>query len=190
MSNHFSSSVHRIVIHVIMGSYMLCIPYTFALQSDRNEATQLSADKAEFDDVAQQYLLFGNAKITKGTLSIKGAKAVIVVDPEGYQKINVSSGPKHLAYFSQKMDGPGNYFSEGQGETILYDAKSETLLIKGQASVKRRSGLALKDKIIAQEINYDLASEKYRASATSRSAPVKSILAPKNKTSDTLIDPK
>ena len=64
---------------------------SYALEQDRKQPIELSADQAKFDDVSQEYILIGHAKITKGSLVIHGDKAIVIIDPEGFQKITVSS---------------------------------------------------------------------------------------------------
>lgn len=162
----------------------------FALQSDRNQPTKLSSNKADFDDVSQEYILQGNAKITKGSLLIEGEKATIVVDPEGFQQITVIAPANKPAKFSQLMDSPAGERIEGEGDVIFYDAKAETLLIKGNATARKRQGIHWRDKLDAEEINYDLATEKYDALSSNNSKPVKSVLSPRIKESNKLAIPK
>jgi lipopolysaccharide export system protein LptA len=158
-----------------------CLSSSYALKEDRNQPIKLTADQAQLDDTSQEYVLIGNVKIVKGSLVVVGDKAVVIVDPEGYQQITVISKPGELADFSQRMDGPYNETTEGHGEFIFYDGKAETLLIKGQASAKKRVGINWRDKLEANEIFYDLATEKFRATSNDPKVPVKSIIAPKRK---------
>ena len=150
-----------------------------ALKEDKNQPIKLNADEAKLDDVSQEYVLIGNVKLVKGSLVIIGDKAVVVVDPEGYQKITVASKPGELADFSQRMDGPFNESVEGHGEFIFYDGKTETLLIKGKAKAIKRIGVNWRDKLDANEIFYDLATEKFKAISNDPKFPARSVIAPK-----------
>jgi len=149
-----------------------------ALQKDRNEPINLSANKAEFNDVSQEYVLSGNAIILKGSMRISGDRAVIIVDPEGYQQISVIAPASSVAKFSQKIEGPGNEVTECEGDFIMYDTKTEILVIRGNAHAKKIVGTSWRDKISAQEIYYDLATEKYQAVSQDSKQPVKTIIAP------------
>ena len=188
MSNH----QHPLFAYLGLFIFGLLVFSTqsFALQSDRNQPTKLSSNKADFDDVSQEYVLQGNAKITKGSLIIEGEKATIVVDPEGFQLITVIAPTNKPAKFSQLMDSPAGERIEGEGDVIFYDAKAETLLIKGKATARKRQGIHWRDKLDAEEINYDLATEKYDAVSSANSKPVKSILSPRIKESNKLAIPK
>jgi lipopolysaccharide export system protein LptA len=152
--------------------------HSYALQSDRDQPIKISSNKADLKDVIQEYFLTGNVVIIKGSLRIEGDKAVILVDPEGYQKISVIAPPKQLAKFSQKMDGPDNETSEGHGELIIYDEKAESLLIQGNANARKKSGAQLIDQIYAEQITYALDTEKYNAVSKDKSKPVKTLIAP------------
>ena len=152
---------------------------SYALKEDRNQPIKLNADEAKMDDTSQEYVLIGNVKIVKGSMVVSGDKAVVIVDPEGYQQITVVAKPGELADFSQRMDGPYNENVEGRGEFIFYDGKAETLLIKGQASAIKRVGINWRDKLDANEIFYELATEKFRATSSNPQTPVRSIIAPK-----------
>jgi len=136
---------------------------SLALKSDKEQATKLSSDAADFNDVSQEYILTGNVKITKGSMLVQGDKAVIVVDPEGYQKISVIGNSKELAQFTQQLDGPKIEFIYGEGELIIYEAKTDMLLISGQAYTLRKNLSTWKDKLVAEKIEYDLYTEKYIA---------------------------
>ena len=152
---------------------------SYALEEDRKQPIELSADQAKFDDISQEYILIGNAKITKGSLVIHGDKAIVIIDPEGFQKITVSSKVGELADFSQKIDGPFQETTEGHGEFIFYDGKEQTLLIKGQASAKKHQGPRWRDKLDADEISYNMDTERYLAISSSHVPLVKTVIAPK-----------
>ena len=84
---------------------------------------------------------------------VQGDKAVIVVDPEGYQKISVIGNSKELAQFTQQLDGPKIEFIYGEGELIIYEAKTDMLLISGQAYTLRKNLSTWKDKLVAEKLS-------------------------------------
>jgi lipopolysaccharide export system protein LptA len=183
--------------HLFLKAIQLCVLSiclislkAYSLQTDRDQPIKISSKKADLNDVVQEYFLTGDVVIIKGSLRIQGDKAVIVVDPEGYQKITVIASPNLLAKFSQKMDGPDNETTEGQGDLIFYDEKAESLLIKGRANAKKKSGSQLIDEINAESIDYALDTEKYKA-LSGQDKKVKTMIAPqKQKESVKLFDAK
>ena len=175
----FLALISRTIQVSLVAMCLTMATSSYALKEDRKQPIKLDADQAKMDDTSQEYVLIGNVKIVKGSLVVSGDKAVVIVDPEGYQQITVVAKPGELADFSQRMDGPYNETVEGRGEFIFYDGKAETLLIKGQASAIKRVGINWRDKLDANEIFYELATEKFRATSSNAQTPVRSIIAPK-----------
>jgi lipopolysaccharide export system protein LptA len=157
-------------------------PLVFALKTDTNQATKLSSDRADFNDVTQEYILTGHVVIIKGSIVIKGAKAVVTVDPEGYQQITVVGNADQLASFTQQLDKPDPEFMDGEGDLIFYEAKKNQLLLSGQAYTNRRKGLQSIDKLVADKINYDLYTEEYSAVSKELNKPTRTVLAPRKNT--------
>lgn len=158
----------------------------FALKSDQQQATKFTADKVDFNDVTQEYVLTGKVVVQKGSILVKGIKAVIVVDPDGFQKISVISDGRSLSEFTQQLDGPTPEYIYAEGELIMFEEKDDHLFILGQAFTKRSSGNTWRDKLVADEIQYNLFTEKYTAISKQNNQLAKSTLAPKFKESPQL----
>jgi lipopolysaccharide export system protein LptA len=154
-----------------------------ALKTDEFQPTKLSSDKADFNEVTQEYILTGNVTIKKGSILVTGAKAVVITDPEGYQKITVIGDTDNVAQFSQQLDKPTPEFIDGEGDLIFYEAKFDQLLLSGHAYTVRRSGDRKKDQLIADEIHYDLYTEEYRAVSKTDQKLTRSVLSPRQETS-------
>ena len=124
------------------------------------------------------YILENNVLLIKGTLIIKGEKATVKVDPEGYQFATIFSKPNMLASLKQKRDTGIDEYIQGFGEKIEYDAKTETAILIGNAQMNQLAGTKLSDDIHADKIHYDGITEKYHAIS---SEAVKSMLSPRRK---------
>jgi lipopolysaccharide export system protein LptA len=170
---------YRFVQLCLIGLVSLSLQNAWALKTDQNQPTKLASDTADFNDVNQEYILTGHVVIIKGSIVIKGVKAVVVVDPEGYQKITVIGNDAVQASFTQQMDKPNPEFVDGQGDLILYEAKNDQLLLSGQAYTVRRHGLMWKDKLLADQIQYDLYTEEYKAISSGSQKMTQSILGPR-----------
>ena len=153
-------------------------PITLAERADKDKPIALSSEKASFDDVKQIYILENNVLLIKGTLIIKGEKATVKVDPEGYQFATIFSKPETLASLKQKRDTGIDEYIQGFGEKIEYDAKKETAILIGNAQMSQLAGTKISDAIHADKIHYDGITEKYHAIS---SEAVKSILSPRRK---------
>ena len=158
-----------------------------AERAESNKPTNIEADQMTSDDVKQITTFTGNVILTKGTLLIKAAKAVIVKDPEGYQYVTLYAAPGKLASLRQKQDGGPDLWLEGYGEKIEYDNKSEVAQFFTRARVKRLQGTTVTDDVMGEYISYDGKTEYYQVFNTSEgvSKPgagrVKAVIQPREK---------
>ncbi|WP_429497813.1 lipopolysaccharide transport periplasmic protein LptA [Robbsia andropogonis] len=133
-----------------------------AEQADKNKPLVYSADHLSYDDLKQTTILTGNVELTKGTIIVRGDRAEIHQDPEGYSYATATSD-KGLAYIREKRDGVNEYF-EGQGKRIDYDGKNDVSTLTGQAVARRLSGLTTPiDEVHGSVIRYDGQTGYYTA---------------------------
>lgn len=158
-----------------------------AEKADRNKPTEIEADQMVADDVKQVTVFTGNVVMTQGSRVTKAAKVVLVQDPQGYQYTTLYAGPGGLASLKEKRDGGPNLWTEGYGERIEYDNKTETIKFFSRANLKRLDGKTVTDDIKGEYISYDSKSEFYRIHNTpdGTSAPgagrVKAVIEPRDK---------
>ena len=74
------SSILRHFLSIL--AILLSLNEAYALKSDKDQATKLSSDSGNFNDVDQEYILTGNVLIKKGSILVTGNKAVVIVDPD------------------------------------------------------------------------------------------------------------
>ena len=158
----------------------LTITSVQAEKADKDKPIALSSDKAQFDDVNQIYHLESNVLLIKGTLIIRGEKAQVKIDPEGYQLATIFAKPGSLATLRQRRDSGLDEYIEGQADWIQYDAKSETALLVGKAKMNQLSGTKISDRVNGDRIHYDGQTEKYNALSEKS---VKTTLSPRRKES-------
>jgi lipopolysaccharide export system protein LptA len=159
----------------ILFAVMLSLP-VLAERADKEKPIALSSDKASFDDVSQTYLLEENVFLVKGTMIIKGAKANVKVDPEGYQLADVYAKQGEVATLKQKKDSGIEEYIQGFADWIHYDAKRESATLTGNAKMWQLVKTKVFDEIVGDKIYYDAIAETY--SATSK-INVKSVLSPR-----------
>ncbi|MCP1117153.1 lipopolysaccharide transport periplasmic protein LptA [Robbsia andropogonis] len=159
-----------------------------AEQADKNKPLVYSADHLSYDDLKQTTILTGNVELTKGTIIVRGDRAEIHQDPEGYSYATATSD-KGLAYIREKRDGVNEYF-EGQGKRIDYDGKNDVSTLTGQAVARRLSGLTTPiDEVHGSVIRYDGQTGYYTAQSnggTKTGTPggrVRGMIAPTTNTS-------
>ena len=178
------SSILRHFLSIL--AILLSLNEAYALKSDKDQATKLSSDSGNFNDVDQEYILTGNVLIKKGSILVTGNKAVVIVDPDGYQQITIRGDSKRLASFSQQVDKPDPEFIEGYADIIIYEAKKDQLLLSGQARTLRKKGLSQFDTLTADKINYDLYTEEYSAESFDILKPTRALLSPRIPTNNIL----
>lgn len=166
----------------ILFTLIICstIANVHAEKADKDKPIALSSDKAQFDDVNQIYHLESNVLLVKGTLIIRGEKAHVKIDPEGYQLATIFAKPGGIASLRQRRDTGLDEYIEGQADWIQYDAKSETATLVGKAKMSQLSGTKISDQVNGDRIHYDGQTEKYNALSEQL---VKSTLSPRRKES-------
>jgi lipopolysaccharide export system protein LptA len=179
----FKVQPYQVVSQFFWGCLLIThLNLALALKTDAFQPTQLSSDNADFNDVTQEYILTGHVTIKKGSIIVQGAKAVLITDPEGYQKITVIGDADYVARFTQQLDKPTPEFIDGEGDLIFYEAKFDQLLLSGHAYTVKRSGDRKKDQLIADEIHYDLYTEEYTAVSKTPEKLTRSVLSPRQET--------
>jgi lipopolysaccharide export system protein LptA len=125
-----------------------------AEKADRSKPMNVEADALRYDDLKQSSVFTGRVVLTKGTILIRGAKVEVHQDAEGYQFGVVTAEPGKLAFFRQKREGVDE-FIEGEGETIEYDGRADTVKFVKKAQLRRYRGAVLNDELTGGVILYD-----------------------------------
>jgi lipopolysaccharide export system protein LptA len=134
---------------------LLCLPVQ-AERADRDQPTNIEADKLHYDDVKQTTVFTGNVVLTKGTIVIRGDRMVLRQFPGGGQTA-VATGKR--ASFRQKRDGM-EQIVEGFANEIHYDSRDETLRLVGNSLVKRLECDVAIDELTGGVIVYNARSEQ------------------------------
>ena len=172
---------------VLRCALLLCFAASpaWAEKADRNQPMNIEADALRYDDVKQLSVFTGNVVITKGSLMLRGARIEVRQDPQGYQ-FGVARGvPGKPATVRQKREGVDE-FIEGEGETIEYDGKSDTVRFIKRAVIRRFRGATLADETSGAVITYDNTTDVFsvdggaaNASAANPSGRIRAILSPR-----------
>ncbi len=154
-----------------------------AEKADRNKPMNVESDALRYDDIKQVSIFTGNVVLTKGSILIRGAQIEVRQDPEGYQHGLVTGGPGQQAFFRQKRDNLDEYI-EGEGDTIEYDGKADTVRFVKKAQMRRLRGATLADEAIGAVILYENLTDRFTVDGAPKtaSAPagrVRAMLTPK-----------
>jgi lipopolysaccharide export system protein LptA len=110
--------------------------------------------------------------VTKGSITLRGAKLEVRQDPEGYQYGTVTGTASEPSFFRQKRDGLDE-FIEGQSETLVYNGKAETVRFEKSATLRRYRGSTLVDEVSGAVIVYENLTDKFSVDGTASGSAVK-----------------
>ena len=158
----------------------------WAEKADRNKPMNVESDALRYDDLKQVSIFTGRVVLTKGTILIRGAQIEVRQDAEGYQYGLVTSEPGKLAFFRQKREGVDEYI-EGEGITLEYDGKADTVKFINSALLRRLRGATLADEVTGQVIVYNNSTDVFTvdggktqgAAGSSSGGRVRAMLTPK-----------
>ena len=152
-----------------------------AEKADRNKPMNIESDTLRYDDLRQTSVFAGRVVLTKGSIVIRGAQIEVRQDPEGNQFGVVTAEPGRLAFFRQKREGVDEYI-EGEGETIEYNGRADTVRFFKSAQLRRLRGAELADEINGNVIMYDNSSDVFTVDGgppASGRGRVRAMLTPK-----------
>jgi lipopolysaccharide export system protein LptA len=138
-------------------------PSAWAEKADRTKPMNAEADSLRYDDARQTSVFTGNVVITKGTMVIRADRVEVRQDNEGFQFGTATSTGGKRAFFRQKRDA-GDEWIEGEGETIVYDGKADTVSFNRNANLRRLRGATLTDETQGALITYDNTSDVFNVS--------------------------
>ena len=157
----------------------------FAEKADRDKPMNIEADNLRQDDLKQTSVFSGRVVLTKGTIVVRGGQLTVRQDPQGYQYATVLAEPGKLAFYRQKREGVDEYI-EGEGETIEYDGRADTVKFIKRAQLRRYIGSRLNDEMTGGVISYDNTTEVFNIDGgTTTGSPagtggrVRAMLTPK-----------
>lgn len=131
-----------------------------AEKADRDKPMNIEADSLRYDDQRQTSVFTGRVVLTKGTILIRGAKVDVRQDSDGNQFGLVLSESNKQAFFRQKREGVDEHI-EGEGDTIEYDSRSDTVKFITNAKLRRYRGATLSDEFTGGVIVYNNSTDVF-----------------------------
>jgi lipopolysaccharide export system protein LptA len=153
-----------------------------AEKADRDKPMNIEADSMRYDDLRQVNVFSGRVILTKGTIVIRADRLEVRQDPQGYQFGVVTGSASVPAFFRQKRDGVDEYI-EGEGLTIEYDGRADTVKFIQNAQMRRLRGATLVDEVKGNIITYENLTDVFRVEgskgASGTEGRVRAMLSPK-----------
>ncbi len=150
---------------LLLSMAALTMPWAHAEKADRSAPMNVEADALRYDDTKQLSIFTGRVVLTKGTILIRGGKVEVRQDPQGNQFGVVTAEPGKLAFFRQKREGVDETI-EGEGETIDYDGRTDSVKFISKAQLRRYQGSRLNDEFNAGVIVYNNTTEVFTLDGT------------------------
>lgn len=156
-----------------------------AEKADRDKPMNVQADALRYDELKQTSAFSGSVVLTKGSILIRGARIDVRQDAQGHQFGLISAEPGQVAFFRQKREGLDE-FIEGEGESIEYDGRADTVKFVSNAQLRRYRGATLNDEFSGHVIVYNNSTEVFtidgspaKAGASTPAGRVRAMLTPK-----------
>jgi lipopolysaccharide export system protein LptA len=156
----------------LVATVWLCLAApVWAEKADRNKPMNVEADSLRYDDLKQVSIFTGRVVLTKGTIVIRGDRLEVRQDPDGYQFGLVTGTAEKLAFYRQKREALDE-FIEGEGETISYDGKADTVTFNRKAQLRRLRGSSLADEITGGNIVYENLTDMFTVDGVAKNGPI------------------
>jgi lipopolysaccharide export system protein LptA len=143
----------------------------WAEKADRSKPMNIEADSLRYDDLKQVSVFTGRVVLTKGTIVIRSDRLEVRQDPDGYQFGLATGSADKLAFYRQKREALDE-FIEGEGETITYDGKADTVTFSRKAQLRRLRGSTLADEITGGSIVYENLTDLFTVDGVANAAPI------------------
>jgi lipopolysaccharide export system protein LptA len=141
-----------------------------AEKADRNKPMNIEADSLRYDDLKQISIFTGRVTLIKGSIQIRGDRLEVRQDPDGYQFGVATGSADKLAFFRQKREALDE-FIEGEGETITYDGKADTVTFSRKAQLRRLRGSVVADEINGASIVYENLTDLFSVDGAAKNGP-------------------
>jgi lipopolysaccharide export system protein LptA len=164
----------------LLLALLACAFPAAAEKADRDQPTQIEANRMTSDDVRRVTMFEGNVVLTKGTVTIRADRIVVRQDADGFQTSTATGAPARFRQRQDPKDGKEGEWIEGEALRIEVDDRKSTVELIDKARVLRGG-----DEVVGNHIHVDQRSDFFSVSAGKDGAPgapggrVRAILQPK-----------
>jgi lipopolysaccharide export system protein LptA len=138
----------------------LALP-AWAEKADRDQPTQIEANRMSADDAKRMNIFEGNVVLTKGTIAVRADRIVVRQDAEGYSFITATGTPVRFKQRQDPKEGEKEgRWMDGEARRVEIDDRKQTLELFENARVNRGG-----DEVAGNYIFVDQRSEFYSVSS-------------------------
>ncbi len=154
MTHKYTNSLFYIAVVVFL--WVSPVPFAQALESDRQQPIDVSADSSELDARTGFTHIMGSVIILQGSLEVNADDAQVFVDSGRVTRVLLNGKP---ATWKQQMDSLE--WMDAHAAQIDYQVNDATILLTGNARVNHPQG-----QITGDKLTYDLDAEKLRGDSS------------------------
>jgi lipopolysaccharide export system protein LptA len=189
----FRAFMNTYILPRLAIAALLCLAgVAQAEKADRSKPMNIEADSLRYDDLKQVSVFNGRVVLSKGTIQIRADRLEVRQDPDGFQFGLATGAADKPAFYRQKREGLDE-FIEGEGETISYDGRADTVTFSRKAQLRRLRGSVLADEITGGNIVYENLTDLFTVDGVAKNGPsgalgtgrVRVMLTPKPEASTT-----
>jgi lipopolysaccharide export system protein LptA len=167
----FRAFMKNLFTFLLVIAALLCLSAPVqAEKADRNKPMNIEADSLRYDDLKQVSVFAGRVVLSKGSIQIRAERLEVRQDPDGYQFGVATGAVDRLAFFRQKREALDE-FIEGEGETITYDGRADTVTFVRRAQLRRLRGTAVADEITGNNIVYENLTDLFSVDGVAKNGP-------------------
>jgi lipopolysaccharide export system protein LptA len=170
MSKFRAFMKYKTLTPLVVAALLGLLGAAHAEKADRNKPMNIEADSLRYDDLKQVSVFTGRVVLTKGTVVIRGDRLEVHQDPDGYQFGVATGSADKLAFYRQKREALDE-FIEGEGETITYDGRADTVTFSRKAQLRRLRGSTLADEITGGNIVYENLTDLFTVDGVANKGP-------------------
>ena len=164
----FMKTTHRPLIVLI--ALLSLAAGARAEKADRNKPMNIEADSLRYDDLKQVSVFTGRVLLSKGTIQIRAERLEVRQDPDGYQFGLATGTADKPAFYRQKREAVDE-FIEGEGDSITYDGRADTVTFNRKAQLRRLRGTAVADEISGGTIVYANLTDLFTVDGVANKGP-------------------
>ena len=147
----------------------LFIPVTQALaeKADSQKTAYISAEQNVSDLKTNTTTFSGNVELTRGTLTVHAARAVVTESAEKAGTFVLFGEAGTPVSFRQKRDGGPDLWLEGSADRVEYNDKSEIVKFISKAKVRYMEGKRMLQEQVGEFLSYDGLNDVFIATNSS-----------------------
>lgn len=141
----------------IPGLFLLALlgaPVAHALDSDRQQAIEIEADRVEIDERLGHSIYSGHVRFSQGSLGIEADRITLFRRQGRVTRLLIEGSPARLKQIPEGQQVP----MQAEARNMEYLADGEHLILRGQAEVRQNG-----NRFRSEVIHYDLASDSLKA---------------------------